>query len=147
MRNSIRFLLPTSVCALAEVVQSFQAARLLVAAISFAAPALLLAQSTAFTETFNHAPDYSNNWTIQWQYGSTTVTYTPGNFRIQAPGVCTPATGPATGFRSLQAYGADVDASFQLNHGGYGRTQVGLWSADQNRPAVQVDLDTNDQPT
>lgn len=101
------------------------------------------------TETFNNAPDYSNNWTVAWQTGSPIVTYTPGNFRIQAPNECpggwSPSnSGVSVGFQSKQSFVGNVDVSFQLNHGGYGRTSLGLWSVNQNQRVVEVDLDTDD---
>ena len=100
---------------------------------------------TTFTETFNNAPDYSNNWVIALQTGTSTTTYTSDNFRIQAPPVCTgPTSGTGVIYRSKQAFAGDLDASFQLNHGGYGRTSVGLWSVKTNQLLLQAILDTDD---
>ena len=42
-----------------------------------------LLKGQIFVETFTNAPDYSNNWVVAGQTGLSTVTYTPGNFRIQ----------------------------------------------------------------
>lgn len=107
-------------------------------------PQALRAQTT-FTESFSTAPNYSNNWVVAGQVGSSTVTYASGNFRIQAPPVCTsPNSGTGITYRSKQAFVGNVDASFQLNHGGYGRTSVGLVSATSGEPVVQVVLDTDD---
>jgi len=125
--------------------KALRASLRLVLALAFFRVAILpvgLAAQTTFTESFNNAPDYSNNWSIQWQYGSPVVTYTPGNFRIQASNPC--GTGEGIGFRSKQTFVGDVDVSFQLNHGGYGRTSVYLWSVNQNQPVIEDDLDTND---
>jgi hypothetical protein len=98
-----------------------------------------------FTETFRNAPDHNDNWVVAWQTGSPTVTYTPSNFRVQALPVCPgPSSGTSIGFRTRQSFVGDIDVSFQLNHGGYGRTQVGLWSASKNQSIVVADLDTND---
>src|SRR5260370_42001077 len=71
-------------------------------------------------ETFNNAPDYSEHWVIATQTGSPTVTYTPGNFRIQAPNLCTTPSGVGVTSRSKQSFAGDVDVSFPFNHGGYG---------------------------
>lgn len=98
-----------------------------------------------FLETFNSAPDYSNNWVSGLQEGSPTITYTPGNFQIQAPPVCTgPTSGTSVFLRSKRAFIGDLDVSFQLNHTGFGRTNVELWSVNQNQRAIRIDLDTDD---
>jgi hypothetical protein len=107
-------------------------------------PSTSLLQTT-FTESFNNAPNYSNNWLIAGQTGSTITTYTSGNFRIQSPPVCTsPGSGTSISYRSKQAFVGDLDVSFQLNHGGFGRTTVGLWSATTNQFVIQSILDTDD---
>lgn len=97
---------------------------------------------TTFNESFTTAPNYTNNWTVAAQYGTPVATYTPGNFRIQSEATC--GTGTNLVLRSKLAFTGDVDVSFQLNHGGFGRTVVGLWSTMQNQAVIQSILDTND---
>ena len=53
-------------------------------------------------------------------------------------------SGVSVGFRSRQAFSGNLDASFELNHGGSGRTTVGLWSANQNSGLISAVLDTDD---
>jgi hypothetical protein len=110
---------------------------------------LSASNQTTFLESFDNPPDYGNHWAVAGQTGASTVTYTQGTFRIQAPPVCTgpsTVTGPGTGitYRSKQAFVGDLDVSFQLNHGGFGRTTVGLWSATSNQLVIQSILDTDD---
>jgi len=101
--------------------------------------------NAGFTESFSNAPDYSNNWVALPVSGTPTVTYTPGNFRIQAPNTCPiPNTGVSASFLSKTAFVGDVDISIQMNHAGYGRSSIGLWSATQNQRVVGDDLDTDD---
>lgn len=103
------------------------------------------ANSATFTETFDNAPDPANNWTMQAQSGSPQITYTPGNFRIQAPNVCpTPNAGTSITYLTKQSFGGNIDVAFQLNHGGYGRTSVGLWSVNRNERVIEIDLDSDD---
>jgi hypothetical protein len=98
-------------------------------------------------ETFTNAPDYSNNWMIASQSGLPRVTYSVGNFRVQAPNGCLDAsTGIGVTFRSKKTFTGDLDISFQLNHSGWGRTQVGLWSQNTNQPLISEVLDTDDTP-
>jgi len=44
--------------------------------------------SSTFSETFTNPPDSSNNWVPGQVYGSPTITYSAGNFRIQAANSC-----------------------------------------------------------
>lgn len=108
-------------------------------------PILNPAPTPTFTEKFDHAPDYTNNWNLLAQSGGTTINYAPQNLEIQAPAACSsPTTGTNATFISKQAYVGDLDVSFQLNHAGYGRTTVGLWSKDNDTWAAQAILDTDD---
>jgi pimeloyl-ACP methyl ester carboxylesterase len=105
---------------------------------------LVFAQTTTFTEGFNNAPDYTNNWRQFTNYGGTTLNYTTGNFQISASQSSPYPPGSAMSFMSKQAWVGDIDVSVQLNHGGYGRTSVYLWSRNLNQPVMGADLDTDD---
>lgn len=86
--------------------------------------------SSTFTETFNNAPDYTNNWQVWYNYGSTQTTYTLGNLRVQAARANPYPPGSSIAFLTNHVFTGDVDFSVELNHQGKGRTVVGLWAAD-----------------
>jgi len=104
----------------------------------------------ALNETFRNctAPsgpcDYSNNWRLAYNH-SGTITYTPGNLRLQAPRATYPPGGGVL-FLSRQIFTGDVDVSFELNHQGYGQTSVGLFDTAGLTQLVNFDLDTDDVP-
>ena len=97
--------------------------------------------ANSFTELWDHAPDYSNHWQLLPTSGLTQMTYTFGNFRIQAS-----PTNPPSGMTLLsnQLFVGDLDYSVQFNHQGYGRTNVGLWDPSANSWTALVTLDTDD---
>ncbi|HEV8413034.1 MAG TPA: alpha/beta fold hydrolase [Bryobacteraceae bacterium] len=109
-------------------------AAVIVLAAGLAIP--LLGQT--LNETFDHAPDYTNNWHVGYNNGSTSLTYTPGNMLLHAS-----SSGSSIGLLSNLTFIGDVDVSFELNHQGFGQTKVGLW-ADSATPLVFFDLDTDD---
>jgi hypothetical protein len=97
---------------------------------------------SGFGETFTHVPDYTDKWAVASQTGSPTVTYSYGNFRIQASN--SPNPGEGITFKSTRAFSGDLDAGFEFNHSGFGRTSVGLWSKNQNEGLIWGVLDTDD---
>ncbi len=99
-----------------------------------------------FLETFNNAPDYSNNWQLAQNYGATILTYTPGNIRLQASRSAPYPPGSSIGFLSNQTFSGDVDLTVELNHQGFGRTTVGLFGVSGITPLITFDLDTDDVP-
>ena len=96
-----------------------------------------------FTEAFNNAPDYTNNWHISPVYdsGTTSLTYTSGNFLMYAS-YSAPA-GSSIGLASNLTFANPIDVTFQFNHQGYGRTSVGIWSPITTGFIAEADLDTD----
>jgi hypothetical protein len=90
-------------------------------------------------ETFNHAPDYTNNWHVGYNNGSTSLTYTSGNMLFHAS-----SSGSSIALLSDLTFSGDVDVSFELNHQGFGQTKVGLFGTSGLNPLVFFDLDTDD---
>src|SRR2546422_363620 len=66
-----------------------------------------------FLETFNNAPDYTNNWQVGFNYGGTQLTYTPSNLQMTAASTNPYPPGSAIGLISKQAFVGDIDVSFQ----------------------------------
>ena len=100
-----------------------------------------LAGSYSFLETFTNAPTYTNNWKIAFATGTTQVSCTPGNLRVQAN-----ASWPESyaAFLSNNEFTGDLDYSVELNHQGRGRTVIGLWDISTNNWVAQAILDTDD---
>jgi hypothetical protein len=113
-------------------------------AVQYASLGYTTCPAGTFTETFNHSPDYTNNWIKSAQWGNTAFTYTPGNLELWADRY---GGNPASGlyFESRKVFTGDLDWSVQLNHGGWGRVWVWLISAsDSNHNVAQFALDTDD---
>jgi YD repeat-containing protein len=94
-----------------------------------------------FLETFQNAPNISNNWYVSEDAGTNVVTYTPGNFLVQSSQV---GAGSSITFLSNDSFTGDMDLSVQLDHQGYGRTIIGLWSAASTNWLASAILDTDD---
>jgi hypothetical protein len=101
--------------------------------------------SATFTETFNNSPVYTNNWQLGWNTGSTALTYSPGNLRLQASRSFPYPPASAIGLLSKQTFSGDVDLTIELNHQGSGQSKVGLFGlGGVNSSEVWFDLDTDD---
>jgi hypothetical protein len=94
-----------------------------------------------FLENFQNAPNLSNNWTVSVNTGTNVVTYTTGNLRVQASQA---GSGSSITFLSNESFDGDIDLSVQLDHQGYGRTVIGLWSASATNWLASSILDTDD---
>lgn len=98
--------------------------------------------SALHLEAANNPPDYTNKWQLLASVGTTQLTYTLGNLRIQANPNASP--GSNIGLISKQIFNGDVDYSVQMNHQRYGRTNVGFWSDATNGWLAITALDTDD---
>jgi hypothetical protein len=96
-------------------------------------------EALTFTENFNNAPDFTNNWHVSANSGTTQVTYTAGNLQVYASNAPSNIT-----FLSNLIFTGDIDVTFQFNHQGYGRTNVGLSSSDGSTSLALAALDTDD---
>jgi hypothetical protein len=104
-------------------------------------------QPITFTETFNNAPDYTNNWYINpvLNYGTNSLTYTSGSLLMYAYYLAPYPPGSNIGLLSNLTFSGDLDVTFQFNHQGYGRTSVGIWDANTAVGYLaEADLDTDD---
>jgi len=95
-------------------------------------------------EVFATPPDYSYAWTISGSNGTTTITYTVGNLRIQA-GNTAAGTGVALSTQAT-CTGSKYDLTTEMYHGGWGRSGFSLGTPDGVTPAwfQAVVLDTDD---
>ncbi|MEO8662269.1 MAG: hypothetical protein ABI693_27650, partial [Bryobacteraceae bacterium] len=104
-----------------------------------------VAQPTAFSESFNNSPDFTNNWYVDAQYGDTSVTYTPGSLTMWASRSAPYPPGSNTTLASNLTFQGDIDVTFTFNHQGKGRTSVWLMTVPDTTGAVaMVNLDTDD---
>jgi hypothetical protein len=106
---------------------------------SILAKGFTVVTSNSFVEYFASAPSYTNNWQISTITGDSSVNCTYGNLRMQASRKNSSVT-----LLSTFSYAGDVDFSVQLNHQGYGRTIIGLWSTNSNNWLANACLDTDD---
>ena len=98
-------------------------------------------QTNTFLENFQNAPNLSNNWNVSVNTGTNVVTYTPGNLRVQSSQA---GSGSSYALLSDDSFAGDIDFSVQLDHQGYGRTVIGLWSASAANWLASAILDTDD---
>lgn len=101
-------------------------------------------QAQTFIETFNNAPDYTNNWHISANYGATQIKYTAGNMQLYAGSSYPYPPGSNVRLSTNQIFSGDIDVTFEYNHQGYGRTNVGLISANDATALALAALDTDD---
>ncbi len=97
--------------------------------------------TVSIMENFTNAPNYTNAWQVVGNTGGIVTTCTNGNLRVQAS---TNNPGSAFTMLSKESLTGDVDYSVQLNHQGFGRTFVGLWSVASNNWLALSVLDTDD---
>jgi hypothetical protein len=97
-----------------------------------------------FIETFNNAPDYTNNWHVAADTGSTQISYTTGKLQMSASQSYPYPPGSHVTLSTNSVFTGDIDVTFQFNHQGYGRTNVGLVSQDDSKFLAVAASDTND---
>jgi hypothetical protein len=93
-------------------------------------------------EILNGDPASAANWMKAEDSGVATFSFfSPQPLEIRAQ-----PTNPPSGvvLCSKTIFTGDVDATFVLNHQGFGRTNVGIWSATRNTWDIVVTLDTDD---
>jgi len=117
----------------------WRAILMFLSAISFALSGQTL------SDTFNNAPDYSNDWHIGYNNGGTSLTYTTGDMLLHASNSVPYPPGSSIALFSNLTFSGDVDVSFELDHQGYGQTKVGLFGTSGVNPLVFFDLDTDDE--
>jgi hypothetical protein len=101
-------------------------------------------QPIAFAESFNNAPDDTNNWYVSLNNGTNSMTYTSGSLLMYADYSDPYPPGSSIGLASNVAFSGDVDVTFQFDHEGYGRTSVGIWEPNSGGYLAEADLDTDD---
>lgn len=83
----------------------------------------------------------AGNWVEASKAGSAQVSFSnPLPIEI----VAQPNPPSAIELRTKRLFTSDVDATFELLHRGFGRTNIGLWSVQRNSWGPLVILDTND---
>ena len=97
--------------------------------------------TNTFVENFQNAPNLLNNWNVSVNTGTNVVIYTPGNLLIQSSQA---GSGSAYALLSIDVFAGDIDFSVQLDHQGFGRTVIGLWSAASTNWLASAILDTDD---
>lgn len=86
----------------------------------------------------------NSDWQLAYNNGSTSMIYTSGSLQLRASRSAPDPAGSLIGLVSKQTFSGNVDVTFDLNHQGYGKTEVGLFATFELRPLVFVDLDTDD---